>query len=133
MMTALFTAAALLPGYIVAVAFLMVTTLGIGAKSPAFVMKDHRIRKRYKLTLDIVWLFCTMIGGYITAAVTTVIGGMARPWLPCAALVAVMILVLWTNSWEMRQRGFFHQVLMSVVSVAGVTLGYLLETLTRHR
>jgi hypothetical protein len=38
----------------------------------------------------------------------------------------LVILVLWTNTWEMRQHGAIHQTLMSLASAAGVAAGYLL-------
>ena len=48
------------------------------------------------------------------------------PWFSGALLAGAMILVLWTNAWEMRQRGAVHQILMSLMSVAGVAGGYVL-------
>ncbi len=69
MMTSLFVAGALLPGYLIAVALLMTATFGITSLAPAFVVKDYRIRKRYKLTQDLVWLLCAAAGGYVTALI----------------------------------------------------------------
>ncbi len=127
MMTALLTAAALLPGYIVAVALLMAASFAITSRVPAFVVHDYRIRIRYKLTQDLIWLMCAAAGGYVTAFMTPVVGGVFIPWLPCAALAIVLILVLWGNSWEMRQRGIAHQILMTIATVAGVAAGYILQ------
>ena len=127
MMTALLTAAALLPGYIVAVVLLMAVSFAITSRVPAFVVHDYRIRKRYKLTQDLVWLMCATAGGYVTAFMTPIVGGVFIPWLPCAALAIVLIVMLWSNSWEMRQRGITHQILISIVTIAGVAAGYLLQ------
>jgi hypothetical protein len=46
-----------------------------------------------------------------------------RSWLIGGLLAALLILVLWTNTWEMRQRGLGYQLLMSAVTVAGVGAG----------
>jgi hypothetical protein len=131
MMTALLTGAALLPGYLVAVALLMIVTFAITLRTPAFAVHDFRIRGRYKLVHNLAWLVCAAAGGYVTAMMTQIVG-VVIPWLPCAVLAIVMILVLWSNSWEMRQRGIAHQILMSIVSVAGVAAGYVLQMPKQH-
>jgi hypothetical protein len=131
MMTALLTIAALLPGYLVAVVLMMAGTFAITLRAPAFAVHDFRVRSQYKLIHDLVWLLCATAGGFVTARITTIVG-VFIPWLPCAALAVVMILVLWSNSWEMRQRGIVHQILMSILSVAGVAGGYILQTLKQH-
>jgi hypothetical protein len=115
--------AALAFGYVVAVGLAMAATFGIAAASPAFVTREHRIRQRYKLIQELLWLVCTAAGGYVTAAVTST----ANPWLSGALLAGILLLVLWTNTWEMRQRGLANQFLMSVVTVAGVVAGYVLR------
>jgi|ERR1700733_1858287 hypothetical protein len=123
MITGVLIAAALALGYAVAVGLLMAATFGITAVSPAFVTKEHRIRQSYKLAHDLVWLVCATAGGYVTAAVS----GSTMPWFVGTLLAGAMILVLWTNTWEMRQRGFANQLLMSLVSVGGVATGYFLR------
>jgi hypothetical protein len=42
-------------------------------------------------------------------------------------LAAILVAVLWRNVWEMRQRGLGHQLVMSVGSVAGVALGFMIH------
>jgi uncharacterized membrane protein YfcA len=115
-------AAALALGYAVAVGLSMAATFGITAVSPAFVTREYRIRPAYKLVQEVVWLVCATAGGFVAATVS----GATMPWFAGALLAGTMILVLWTNNWEMRQRGAVHQILMSLVSAAGVAAGYLL-------
>jgi uncharacterized membrane protein YfcA len=122
MITGFLVAAALALGYTVAVGLLMAATFGITLAGPAFVAREHRIRPAYKLAQELLWLVCAAAGGYVTAAVS----GATMPWMSGALLAGIMIIVLWTNTWEMRQRGPVHQVLMSVVSIAGVAAGYIL-------
>jgi hypothetical protein len=122
MITDFLIAAALALGYAVAVGLSMAATFGITAASPAFVAREHRMRPAYKLVQELLWLVCAAAGGFVTAAVS----GAAMPWLSGTLLAGIMIMVLWTNTWEMRQRGPVHQGLMSVVSVAGVAVGYIL-------
>jgi hypothetical protein len=122
MITGVLIAAALALGYAVAVGLMMAATFGITAVSPAFVTKEHRIRQSYKLVHDLIWLVCATAGGFVTAAVS----GTTMPWFSGTLLAGAMIFVLWTNTWEMRQRGAVHQILMSLVSAAGVAAGYIL-------
>jgi hypothetical protein len=122
MITIALIAAALALGYAVAVGLSMAATFGIAAMSPAFVTREYRIRPAYKLVQELVWLVCATAGGIVAAAVS----GAAMPWFAGALLAGTMILVLWTNTWEMRQRGAMHQILMSLVSAAGVAVGYFL-------
>jgi hypothetical protein len=122
MITAVLIASALALGYAVAVGLSMAATFGITAASPSFVIKEHRIRQGYKLVHDLLWLVCATAGGFVTASVS----GGTMPWFSGALLAGAMIFVLWTNTWEMRQRGAVHQILMSLVSAAGVAAGYML-------
>jgi hypothetical protein len=121
MITDVLIAVALALGYVVAVALSMAGTFAITAANPTFVAKEYRIRQRYKLIQELLWLVCATAGGYVTALVA----GGAYPWLSGTLLAGILILVLWTNTWEMRQRGLAHQLLMSMVTAAGVAIGYL--------
>ncbi len=118
-----FIALALFVGYVVAVGLAMAATFGITAASRDFVAKDNRIRAPYKYTQEAVWLFCTTAGGYVAALVN----GVTYQWIVGPGLVIILVGVLWLNAWEMRQRGLGHQISMSLVSVAGVTAGFLLR------
>jgi hypothetical protein len=121
--TALLIAAALALGYAVTVGLSMAATFAVTAATPtAFVTKEHRIRSAYKLIQALLWLFCATVGGFVTAAVS----GAAMPWFSGVVLAMTLITVLWTNTWEMRQRGVVHQVLMSLLSGVGVAAGYIL-------
>jgi hypothetical protein len=121
--TASYIALALFLGYFVAVGLSMAATFGITAASRSFVLKDHRIGTGYKYTQDAVWLVCATAGGYVASLVK----GPAHPWVVGAGLAAILVGVLWMNAWEMRQRGLGHQLAMSLVSIVGVTAGFLLH------
>jgi hypothetical protein len=123
MITAVLIVSALILGYVVAVGLLMAATFGISSRAPGFVAKDYRIRNSYKVVHELTWLVCAAAGGYVAATVS----GTTQPWISATSLVAVMILVLWTNTWEMRQRGILHQMLISLVSAAGVAAGFMLR------
>jgi hypothetical protein len=122
MVTASYIALALFLGYLVTVGLAMAATFGITAASPSFVSKDYRIRTRYKYAQSALWLVCTTAGGYVAALVI----GQSNPWTVGIGLVAILISVLWMNAWEMRQRGLGHQISMSLASIAGVAMGFLL-------
>ena len=42
-------------------------------------------------------------------------------------LVVILIGVLWSNTWEVAQRGLGHQVMMTIATVAGVGAGLVLR------
>jgi hypothetical protein len=121
--TAYYIALALFLGYLVTVGLSMAATFGITAASRSFVSKNYRIRTRYKYAQDTVWLICATAGGYVAALVN----GRSYPWVVGPGLVVILVGVLWMNAWEMRQRGLGHQLAMSIVSAAGVTVGFLLR------
>jgi hypothetical protein len=118
-----YVALALFLGYAVAVALSMAATFGITAVSSNFVVKDNRIKRGYKYTQDAVWLVCATAGGYVASLVN----GASHAWLVGSGLVAVLITVLWMNAWEMRQRGLGHQLVMSIVSLIGVAVGFVIH------
>jgi hypothetical protein len=123
MITASYIALSLFLGYVVTVGLSMAATFGITAASRDFVSKGYRIRTGYKYAQDAVWLVCSTAGGYVTA----VVNGPSHSWVVGGALVAILAGVLWMNAWEMRQRGLGHQISLSVASVVGVSLGFLLH------
>jgi hypothetical protein len=123
MITGSFLALALFLGYAVTVGLSMVATFGISAASPRLVAENARIRQKYKFLQDVVWLVCTTAGGYVAALVI----GQTRPWLGGIGLVTILVGVLWINAWEMRQRGTEHQIVMSIVTAAGVAAGFLIR------
>ncbi len=123
MINAVLLATALILGYVVSVGLLMAATFMITSRAPRFVVKEYRIRKRYKLVEAIAWLACATAGGYVMATVA----GKAHAWLSVMLLAAALILVAWTNSWEMRQRGIVYQLGITLLSVAGVALGLMLR------
>jgi hypothetical protein len=123
MITASYIALALFLGYVVAVGLSMAATFGITTASPNFVAENYRIRTRYKYAQDAVWLVCATAGGYVAA----LINGPSHSFLVGAALVTILVGVLWRNAWEMRQRGLGHQLSMSLASALGVATGFLLH------
>jgi hypothetical protein len=124
MITGSFLLLALVLGYLVTVGLSMAATFGITATSPDLVAQDHRITQRYKFIQEGVWLVCTTLGAYITALI---LGKDHSPWLGAAALIAVLVGVLWKNAWERRQRGIGHQILISFATVIGVGMGFFLR------
>jgi hypothetical protein len=121
--TASYIALALFLGYFVAVGLAMAATFGITAFSRDFVAKDYRIQTQYKYVQDGVWLVCATAGGYVAALVS----GPIHFWVVGAGLAAILLGVLWMNAWEMRQRGLGHQISMSLASLVGVALGFLIH------
>ncbi|WP_433968914.1 hypothetical protein [Tunturiibacter gelidiferens] len=124
MITGAFLLLAIVLGYLVTVGLSMAATFAMTAASPDLVARDYRITPRYKFLQAGVWLLCTTVGGYMT---DLVLGRDHSPWIGGIGLMAVLIGVLWTNAWEMRQRGVGHQILMSAATVVGVSAGFFLR------
>jgi hypothetical protein len=121
--TASYIALALFLGYVVAVGLSMAATFGIAAASNSFVSKNNRITTPYKYAQDAIWLICATAAGYVASLVN----GLSYRWVVGPGLVVILVGVLWLNVWEMRQRGLGHQLAMTVISAAGVTIGFLLH------
>ncbi|NYF88607.1 hypothetical protein RBB79_03645 [Tunturiibacter empetritectus] len=124
MITGAFLLVAIVLGYLLTVGLSMAATFSIARFLPDLVARDHRITSTYKLLQDGVWLVCTAVGGFAAALV---LGTDHSPWIGSLSLMAVLMGVLWTNTWEMRQRGVGHQMLMSLATVAGVGAGFFLR------
>lgn len=114
---------ALVLGYVVVIGLSLAATFGITAARPNWVTKGHRLTCGYKLLQALVWLVCVTAGSFVTAAVAGSVDG----FIVGAMLAAILICVLWASGWEARQRGMAHQILMSLVVVAGVSAGYALR------
>lgn len=123
MFIAVMMAGALALGYTVTVALSMILTFAVTMSMPRFVQADYLICNSYKLVHESFWLLSAGVGGYVTALV---VKGF-HPFVTEAALAGALIWVLWENSWEARQRGMAHQVLITALTVIGVAGGYLLE------
>jgi uncharacterized membrane protein YfcA len=123
MMTVIFLSLALLFGYATTVILAMAATFAITSASKSFVVKDFKIRRRYKLLQDLLWLPCAIAGSYVASWV----GSGLSQWMTGGAFVAVLVGVLWMNAWEMRQRGVPHQIVMTLMSVAGVVIGFMIR------
>ena len=123
MFIAVMMALAIAVGYGVTVLISLLLTFAVTMALPRFAEADHLIRNGYKLLHESIWLVAAALGGYVTAAVARGI----HPMVTELALMAALIWVLWDNSWEARQRGMAHQVLITVCTVVGVAGGYVLQ------
>jgi hypothetical protein len=124
MINGLLILAALFLGFGTTVGCYLAMTFGVASASPDFVAQDFRITTGYKRLQSLIWLLCTMLGGFVTAAIARG----AYPWVLGVLLVVMLVGTLWLNSWEARQRGLAHQILMSFAAMIGVVLGYVLAT-----
>ena len=115
---------ALALGYAVAVGLLMLATFGITKAAPAFVEKEHLLKARYRFLQEFIWLICVAVGSYASAWVAVLT---THPWFVAVTLIAVLLVILWSNTWEMAQRGLGHQMVMSIVTIAGVCVGFAIH------
>ena len=109
-------------GYTITVSMFLVATIGIASGVPRFAVHEYRITTRYKLLQDLLWLGCTAVGSFGAA----VLAGPSNLIEAACVLAATLLFVLWRNTWEVRERGLPHQILLSVVTAAGITLGSVL-------
>ena len=112
-------------GYVLVVAGSLAGTIAIASAAPRFVVHDHHLRPGYKLLHEALWMVLSAGGGFAAASVA---GPWMFAWMAGAALAAALILMLWTNSWEARQRGLPHQILITLLTCAGVAAGVFLRT-----
>jgi hypothetical protein len=124
MVTGTFIVVALMVGYIVAVGLSMAASFGIAKAAPGFVVKDHVLKPSYRIAQEIIWLLCVTVGAYLSAWMTEI---SLRPMLVAVLLAISLVGILWINTWEMSQRGMGHQIVMSLVSIAGVCAGFTLR------
>ena len=117
---------AALAGYLVTVLLVWGGTMVLTGSAPQMVAAaDHRLRPGYKLLQQLLWLVCVLIGAFVAAFA----GMHVKQKEQEAALVAALLFVLWRNTWEARQRGITFQVLISILTVAGVAAGFALQNL----
>ena len=109
-----------LAGYCVTIACALMSTMSLASAVPRFVIANHRVRSSYKLTHETMWFCCVVLGGFVTAKVGS---GMPQ-WWEEVALAGILLLMLWRNTWEARQRGTVHQLLISLLTVGGVMAGF---------
>lgn len=112
-----------LTGYCVTVLCALLATMSLGSLSSRFVIANHRVRGGYKLAHEMLWLLCVTLGAYTAARVG--VGDM--PWRQELVLTLLLVGVLWRNTWEARQRGTAHQILITLLTVAGVIAGFSLR------
>lgn len=123
MITGTFTVIALVIGYVVAVGLSMAATFGIAKSVPGLVAADHVLKPGYRITQEFIWLLCVTVGAYFAAWMTQF---SMRPMAVAALLATALVAILWINTWEAAQRGMAHQIIMSLISVAGVCAGFAL-------
>ncbi len=119
MITATLILAAVLLGYAMTVGCSLVATFGLTSASPGFVAREYRITAAYKRVQALIWLGCVTIGAFVAGVVAL----WSSPLVVGTLLAASLIAMLWFNTWEARQRGMAHQILMSLVSLIGVVVG----------
>ena len=115
-------ALALVLGYGFTVASCMVATFGLTSALPAFVVREKRVSAGYKRVQALIWFGCVTLGAFVTS----VVAQGTYPLMAGSLLAVALITVLWLNTWEARQRGMAHQILMSLVTIVGVLAGYRL-------
>jgi len=123
MFIAVMMAAALAAGYTVTIALAMIGTFAITMALPKFAEADFLVRNRYKLVHEVLWLLCVAAGGYVAS----IVGRGIHTMLTEAILAGLLIWILWDNSWEARQRGTPHQILITGSTIAGVAIGYIVQ------
>jgi lipoprotein signal peptidase len=123
MISGIFLVIAILLGYGTTVTLFAAATFGITSISRDLVEKEFRIREAYKWLQDGLWLPCTMAGGFVASLA----GRQLSRWTVGGALVIVLVVVLWINLWERRQRGIAHQLAMTLITGGGVFLGVALR------
>lgn len=112
-----------LAGYCVIITCALMGTMGIASAAPRFVIQDHRVRGGFKWTHEAMWFCCVLVGSFVTAWVGL---GMSQMWQQIA-LGGLLLLMLWRNTWEARQRGITHQIVISLLTVGGVIAGFSLR------
>lgn len=111
-------------GYCLVVVMSLMATMGIASAARGFVVRNFCLRPAYKLTMGVFWTGAAAAAGFVAAVVA---GPGMVGWLTGAALAGLLILVLWTNTWEARQRGLPHQILLTFLTCAGVLGGVYLR------
>ena len=116
--------AGLVLGYVLVVACSLAGTIAVASAAPHFVAADHHLRPAYKLLHEALWTVASVGGGIAAASIS---GSRMLAWMSGAALAAALIVMLWVNAWEARQRGLPHQLLITLLTCAGVAGGILLR------
>jgi hypothetical protein len=113
-------AVALLAGYLLTLICSLTATFALASASPSFVTQNFRITPGYKRVQALIWLLSVMAGAFVACAVARA----TYPIFVAVVFAALLVGLLWFNTWEARQRGMAHQILMSVASLLGAAGGY---------
>ena len=111
-------------GYCLVVVLSLMATMAIASAARGFVVKNYCLGSGYKFAMELLWTVAAVAAGFVAAAV----GGAGMVgWLTGAALAGLLTLVVWTNTWEARQRGLPHQILLTFLPGLGVFAGVYLR------
>lgn len=110
-------------GYLVTAALSLGGTMVLTSTAPGLVVSAHRLRAPYKLAHEGLWFICVLLGSLAAAWC----GSLADRREQEVLLLAALLLALWRNTWEARQRGTAHQLLISALTIAAVLAGFALE------
>jgi len=125
MLSAALIIVSLILGYVVVAALTMVSTFTVIRLQPRFVVESHRLRTRYKLLQDFLWVISSGIGGYLALLAAHEASLLATATL----LSALLLFALWTNGEETRQLGLLHMLLKSACVIAGIAVAYIIRVL----
>ncbi|MDE1177864.1 MAG: hypothetical protein PW789_14895 [Edaphobacter sp.] len=123
MLSAALILVSFLMGYIVVVSLIAFSNFVIPTYLRTFAVRNNQLSTGYKLLQDLLWLVCSLIGGYIVVAGSIE----ARPRITAILLAVALLIVMWRNMSEVRQRGLFHMMLSSLGIIIGVAGAYLLQ------
>ncbi len=110
-------------GYVLTVLSYFLLSFALTSTAPHFVSSSGHFRSGYLLANCTVWIACTALGGYATAAVSASL----FPWLTVSLLGITFAILTWLHPIEAhRQLVGLSRLLMSVLSLFGVALGFFL-------
>ncbi len=125
MLSAALITVSLILGYLVVIAFTMVSDFTIATLDPHFAVANHRLRTRYKLLQSILWFVFAFIGGYMAIRAAAEASGL----LASGLLAVILAFVLWSNPPESKQRGLFHMLLACAANIVGISAAYAITSL----
>lgn len=121
MITATLLLFALILGYAVTVILSLALTFAFHF-APNFIFSNARIQPRFKVVQELIWLVCCIAGGLAASLLSA-----TSPWITALALIAVLNFMLWKNEAEARQRGYEHQIAITIVTAIGVAVGFAIH------
>ena len=129
MLSAALITVSLILGYLVVIAFTMVSVFTIATLHPHFPVENYRLRTRYKLLQSMLWFVFAFIGGYLAILAAAE----ASTLLTSGLLAVILVIALWRNPSEAKQRGLLHMLLASASIVAGISAAYAIRAWQLHK